>query len=89
MDNGKSLQYFKNAEQLPPIYSLKDVVSYEFMEDDEDGLEVTSQWNQLKVLLRRGWIKMKRDEVKLTLTHKINHRTDFLFRNSTQKYCIR
>jgi len=66
MDNGRSLVYFNNAEQLPPLSVLKDRVSYEFMDDEEDGLEVTSQWNQLRVLLRRGWIKMKRDE---TLTY--------------------
>jgi hypothetical protein len=29
------------------------------------GLQETSQWNQIKVLLRRGYIKTKRDRVRI------------------------
>lgn len=34
--------------------------------DDEEELQVTSSFNQLKVLLRRGYIKTKRDKVLLS-----------------------
>lgn len=33
------------------------------MSDDEEGLQATSPYNQLKILLKRGYIKTIRDKV--------------------------
>lgn len=66
MQNGKSLRYFKKPENLPNLMALKDKAALIFPDDDEDGLQATSSYNQLKVLLRRGIIKARRDQ---TLTY--------------------
>ncbi|KAK9869920.1 hypothetical protein WA026_006018 [Henosepilachna vigintioctopunctata] len=65
-DNGRSLHYFNNPHSLPDVRSLKEKADHEYQHEGQEELEATSQWNQLKVLMRRGWIKMKRDE---TLTY--------------------
>ncbi|KAL3266491.1 hypothetical protein HHI36_010661 [Cryptolaemus montrouzieri] len=66
MDNGLTQQYFNNPHLLPSLEALKDRAELEYDADEEEEMEATSQWNQLKTLLRRGWIKVKRDE---TLTY--------------------
>ncbi|KAJ8947360.1 hypothetical protein NQ318_002886 [Aromia moschata] len=62
--NGKSLTYFNDASKLPDMKILRDENSAD--DKDDNGLAATSQYNQLKVLLRRGFIKVKRDQ---TLTY--------------------
>ncbi|XP_074026119.1 ATP-binding cassette sub-family G member 4 isoform X2 [Leptinotarsa decemlineata] len=59
-ENGRSLTYF--IDELPHM-ELKDDG---FKNESDDGLLATSQFNQLRVLLRRGYIKAKRDQ---TLTY--------------------
>ncbi|KAK9869922.1 hypothetical protein WA026_006019 [Henosepilachna vigintioctopunctata] len=66
MEKGKSLTYVNGAELLPELNVLKERAIEESNNDDDENLQVTSQWNQLKVLLRRSWYKMKRDR---TLTY--------------------
>ncbi|XP_012266504.1 ATP-binding cassette sub-family G member 4 [Athalia rosae] len=67
MQNGRSIQWFTNrdaildAVALRAKHPLKESGFYEKVSSQE-----TSQWNQLKVLLRRGYLKTKRDT---TLTH--------------------
>ncbi|RZC33019.1 ATP-binding cassette sub-family G member 1 [Asbolus verrucosus] len=65
--NGKSLAYF-NKDILPKLdnYTAGNSVSSNESTTDEGGLQATSSLNQLKVLLKRGYIKTKRDQ---TLTY--------------------
>lgn len=67
MQNGRSTQWFTNRNAmldtvaLRAIHPLKDSGFYE-----KASAQETSQFNQIKVLLRRGYLKTKRDT---TLTH--------------------
>ncbi|CAH0561477.1 unnamed protein product [Brassicogethes aeneus] len=61
--NGNDIRYFKEPEKLSNIQCQKGASNDE---DNEGGLQATSSCNQLKVLLRRGFIKTKRDQ---TLTY--------------------
>jgi type III secretory pathway component EscS len=65
--NGKCLTYF-NKDILPTLHnSTEESTSLvQPQKDDEGGLQATSSTNQLKVLLRRGFIKTVRDQ---TLTY--------------------
>jgi ABC-type multidrug transport system ATPase subunit/ABC-type multidrug transport system permease subunit len=65
--NGKCLTYF-NKDTLPTLHnSTEESTSLvQPQKDDEGGLQATSSTNQLKVLLRRGFIKTVRDQ---TLTY--------------------
>ncbi|KAJ3631267.1 hypothetical protein MTP99_012407 [Tenebrio molitor] len=65
--NGKCLTYF-NKDILPTLHnSTEESTSLvQSQKDDEGGLQATSSTNQLKVLLRRGFIKTVRDQ---TLTY--------------------
>ncbi|XP_039285419.1 ATP-binding cassette sub-family G member 4 [Nilaparvata lugens] len=68
--NGKCYKWFTNGEVLKyNNNAAADVTSMSclpIMKKCGGSLQVTSQWNQISVLLRRGFIKMKRDQ---TLTH--------------------
>lgn len=59
-ENGKSLHYFSESSKVLDE-SPRDL--YTEQKDDGSSLHATSEINQLKVLLRRGYIKAKRDEV--------------------------
>lgn len=61
--NGRSMQYFNDPDNLLNYSKYKD---NENKISKDDGLLPTSQLNQLKVLLRRGFLKSARDE---TLTY--------------------
>ncbi|XP_068906791.1 ATP-binding cassette sub-family G member 1 [Tenebrio molitor] len=65
--NGKCLTYV-NKDILPTLHnSTEESTSLvQPQKDDEGGLQATSSTNQLKVLLRRGFIKTVRDQ---TLTY--------------------
>lgn len=63
--NGSSLAYFDRPDLLPCLQTLREKNSLD--EDDilkdNHKLEETSALNQLKVLLKRGFLKSKRDSV--------------------------
>ncbi|CAH1985287.1 unnamed protein product [Acanthoscelides obtectus] len=63
--NGTNLSYFKEPDKLAKIQLMRAADSGQIEEEDGE-LAATSKWNQLKVLLRRGYIKAKRDT---TLTY--------------------
>ncbi|VEN48976.1 unnamed protein product [Callosobruchus maculatus] len=62
--NGKNLSYFKEPDKLAKIQLMRASDNNQIEEEGE--LAATSKFNQLKVLLRRGYIKAKRDT---TLTY--------------------
>ncbi|KAL1509071.1 hypothetical protein ABEB36_003869 [Hypothenemus hampei] len=62
-DNGKNVKYFDDAGKFLETTSFASTVMFE---DDTGNLQATSKFNQLKVLLKRGYIKSKRDT---TLTY--------------------
>ncbi|XP_060530500.1 ATP-binding cassette sub-family G member 4 [Cylas formicarius] len=62
--NGDSLTYFEDRKILSSNRNTGK--ECETFDDDEEGLQATSKLNQLKVLMRRGYIKSKRDK---TLTY--------------------
>ncbi|KAI7815560.1 ABC subfamily G member 1 [Rhyzopertha dominica] len=68
--NGTSLTYYEDPGALPSLDVLRAAKKAELDDNDKLGennsLEDTSSCNQLKVLLRRGFIKAKRDS---TLTY--------------------
>ncbi|XP_030766388.1 ATP-binding cassette sub-family G member 1 [Sitophilus oryzae] len=57
-ENGKSLTYFQYPEKLLKTGSTGSAI----FEDDSGELQATSKLNQLRVLMRRGYIKLKRDQ---------------------------
>lgn len=66
-ENGRSLTYFENPESLPSLQTLREKSDVDENKDkNPDSLEDTSAYNQLKVLMRRGFIKSKRDSVRQT-----------------------
>lgn len=60
--NGQNLKYFEDSGKLLSTKFTESAI----LEDDNDNLHATSKLNQLRVLLRRGYIKVKRDQ---TLTY--------------------
>nr|QAV55729.1 ATP-binding cassette sub-family G member 4-like protein [Sogatella furcifera] len=69
-ENGKCYKWFTNGEVIKynnnAAADVKSMGCLPIMKKCGGSLQVTSQWNQIGVLLRRGFIKMKRDQ---TLTH--------------------
>ncbi|XP_018573015.1 ATP-binding cassette sub-family G member 1 [Anoplophora glabripennis] len=61
--NGRSLTYFNESDNLQNVKFFKGESD---THSSEEALLATSQYNQLKVLLRRGFIKSGRDQ---TLTY--------------------
>ncbi|XP_018331815.1 ATP-binding cassette sub-family G member 4 [Agrilus planipennis] len=65
--NGKTLDWFERPEYLPSLNKLRESNQRSQKTPDNSGsLQSTSQWNQLKVLMGRGFLNCKRD---LTLTY--------------------
>lgn len=64
-ENGSSLSYFDRPDMLPSLETLreKNDQNDEDILSDNRKLEETSALNQLKVLLKRGFLKSKRDSV--------------------------
>ncbi|KAF5280006.1 hypothetical protein FQA39_LY05387 [Lamprigera yunnana] len=65
-NNGRNYRWFDSAQLLPSLGKLKETYKNTNEKKKNVQLQSTSQWNQLKVLLRRGYIKAKRD---VTLTY--------------------
>ncbi|CAH1160279.1 unnamed protein product [Phaedon cochleariae] len=63
--NGRSYRYFNDPDSLPNNQALQDISAKNSIEISENQL-ATSQFNQLRVLLRRGFVKAGRDQ---TLTY--------------------
>lgn len=64
-ENGSSLSYFDRPDMLPSLETLreKNDLNDEDILSDNRKLEETSAFNQLKVLLKRGFLKSRRDSV--------------------------
>lgn len=70
-ENGKSLSWYDNPMELTvPKYPglRRDVIENG---RKNESLQETSTWNQIKVLMHRGYIKVKRDSVSLLNYKKI------------------
>ncbi|XP_047530196.1 ATP-binding cassette subfamily G member 4 [Vanessa atalanta] len=67
-ENGKALQWFNNPETIPTMELLRKQYPLSVMRDQDTttGEEETPQSNQRSVLIRRGFLKAKRDP---TMTH--------------------
>lgn len=67
-ENGRALDWFDDFESIPSMEGLRKLVPLSVLRDTEPkgGDEETGQSNQLKVLLRRGFMKAKRDAVSNT-----------------------
>ncbi|CAH2108041.1 unnamed protein product [Euphydryas editha] len=67
-ENGKSLQWFDDHETIPTMEILRKRYPLSVMreQDSNTGEEETPQSNQRSVLIRRGFLKAKRDS---TMTH--------------------
>lgn len=63
--NGRSIEWFDNPDMIPPV-PPSTPRRFTFLPRCRGGLQVTSSLNQVCVLLRRGFIKVRRDQ---TLTH--------------------
>lgn len=61
-DNGTSLDWFNHPELLMKDAKMSNMIA---SKNDNTALQATPSFNQLKVLLRRGYIKAKRDTVSL------------------------
>lgn len=64
--NGTSLAYFDRPDLLPCLQTLREkngLDDDDVILKDNTKLEGTSAFNQLQVLLRRGFTKSKRDSV--------------------------
>nr|XP_026500205.1 ATP-binding cassette sub-family G member 4 [Vanessa tameamea] len=67
-ENGKALQWFNNPETIPTMELLRKQYPLSVMRDQDTttGEEETPQSNQRSVLIKRGFLKAKRDP---TMTH--------------------
>lgn len=61
--NGESLSWFENPKKVMKLEQLRQKHPFS---DERSSADEVSEFHQLKVLLRRGIIKSKRDQ---TLTH--------------------
>lgn len=105
-NNGKSLKYFDETAKVlresptgkcelsisvNSVFIFIDFVDlYQEHRDDGGSLQATSEYNQLKVLLRRGYIKTKRDQVTILLLSIVflsKLRTDILDVNLYETSC--
>ncbi|KAJ8721648.1 hypothetical protein PYW07_002423 [Mythimna separata] len=67
-ENGRALDWFDDFETIPTMEGLRKLMPLSVLRETEPtgGDEETSQTNQLKVLMRRGFMKARRDA---TMTH--------------------
>lgn len=67
-ENGTNLSFFSNPKALPDLKTLRarNPISKHMEKDSKHGMQETSEYNQLKVLLHRGYVRAKRDQ---TLTY--------------------
>lgn len=66
MDNGDCIDWFTNPEKVCKLEALR--LKYPIRQSSKDNgrMESVNSFHQLQILMRRGWIKTKRDA---TLTH--------------------
>lgn len=64
-ENGKALQWFDNWESIATMEALRKQYPLSVMKEQDSGssIEETSQSNQRSVLIKRGFLKAKRDPV--------------------------
>lgn len=66
MDNGERIEWFADPSKVLKLESLRQKFPIRQNSKNTGSVEATSSLNQLDILMRRGWIKAKRDA---TLTH--------------------
>lgn len=66
MQNGECTEWFRDSSKIMKLEELRQKYPLTKNFKDSGALEATSSWNQLKILLKRGYIKGRRDA---TLTH--------------------
>ncbi|KAL0831096.1 hypothetical protein ABMA28_001969 [Loxostege sticticalis] len=67
-ENGRSLDWFEEPEIIPSMEALRKMCPLSVLRDQDTGpsVEETPQSNQRSVLIKRGFLKAKRDS---TMTH--------------------
>lgn len=66
MTNGECIDWFKNPNKVLKLETLRRKYPLKQTSRDNGSLESTTPYHQLQILMRRGWLKTKRDA---TLTH--------------------
>lgn len=66
MANGETTEWFANPSKILKLEDLRTQNPLSRNGKEDGQLEATSAWNQLNYLMRRGYLKGKRDA---TLTH--------------------
>lgn len=66
MDNGERTEWFADPNKVLKLESLRQKYPIRQNSKNTGSMEAISQLSQLGILMRRGWIKTKRDA---TLTH--------------------
>lgn len=61
-DNGKSLDWFNNPDRLRKELDDSQML---MSKENNTGMQATSSLNQLKILLKRGFLKARRDAVSI------------------------
>ncbi|KAF2879706.1 hypothetical protein ILUMI_26469 [Ignelater luminosus] len=78
-NNGKNLQWFDKPEFLPSLRKLRETHKSIAEKSKGGHLQSTSQANQLKILLRRGFLKSKRDSTLTYMRIAVNILVGLLF----------
>lgn len=66
MDNGDCIDWFTSPEKVYKLETLRLKYPIRQSSKDNNRIESVNSFHQLQILMRRGWIKTKRDA---TLTH--------------------
>lgn len=66
-ENGRSLDWFEEPEIIPSMEALRKMCPLSVLRDQDTGpsVEETPQSNQRSVLIKRGFLKAKRDSVSI------------------------
>lgn len=66
-ENGKALTWFENPDSVPSMEELRKKYPMSIMRnlDKNSNEEETSHWNQKKVLVKKGFLKARRDTVSI------------------------
>lgn len=80
MENGECIQWLKDPSLIMKLEDLRKLYPLTTNSKETGTLEATSQLNQLKILMKRGFMKSSRDK---TLTHlrydfRIYHRLNVI-----------
>lgn len=66
MENGECIKWLKDPSLIMKLEDLRKMYPISTNSKDNGALEATSALNQLKILMKRGFLKSSRDT---TLTH--------------------